>query len=158
MIAIDFSPPPAALAVVDAQCFDAHWDAETYARLIAQPVVQAWTLVEAGGAAVGLLCFQRVGDEAEVYRIAVLPALRGQGLGRKLLARLQDGPEGGSPRVIHLEVRAANAAARRLYERTGFRHVGTRRGYYRQPADDAACYRWEAVSPAAVPDGSGGVR
>jgi ribosomal-protein-alanine N-acetyltransferase len=33
-------------------------------------------------------------------------------------------------RIAYLEVRPSNAAAIRLYTDLGFRHVGTRRGYY----------------------------
>ncbi len=36
-----------------------------------------------------------------------------------------------------LEVRESNEAARALYGGLGFRHVGTRRSYYRQPPEDA---------------------
>ena len=32
--------------------------------------------------------------------------------------------------MLWLEVRTANARARRLYERFGFREIGIRRGYY----------------------------
>jgi ribosomal-protein-alanine N-acetyltransferase len=34
-------------------------------------------------------------------------------------------------------VRVSNAAARALYESLGFREVAVRRGYYRDPEEDA---------------------
>ena len=37
---------------------------------------------------------------------------------------------------LWLEVRVSNARAKAVYERYGFRHVGTRRNYY--PADGSA--------------------
>jgi ribosomal protein S18 acetylase RimI-like enzyme len=40
-------------------------------------------------------------------------------------------------RYIYLEVRASNRAARRLYEKFGFRTVGIRRNYYLNPVEDA---------------------
>jgi len=39
-------------------------------------------------------------------------------------------------RLATLEVRASNEAARRLYERLGFRERTVRRGYYTKPAED----------------------
>jgi ribosomal-protein-alanine acetyltransferase len=141
-------PDSARLAALDALCFAEAWDAAAYERLRANPAVQAWLLEEAPGEAVGLLAFQRVGAEAEVYRIGVRPAARGRGLGRWLLARLL---EAGGPRRVHLEVREGNAAARRLYLRAGFAEVGRRPGYYRQPREDAVLYAWQAAAGGRAP-------
>lgn len=143
MPTIQRNPTPTALAAVDAQCFADAWGAEVYADLAANPAVEAWLLTVDDGTAAGLLCFQQVAGEAEVYRIGVVPALRGRGLARRLLEALQ-ARDGAGPGRIHLEVRAGNAPARALYERTGFRQVGTRPGYYQDPPEDAAIYRWEA--------------
>jgi [ribosomal protein S18]-alanine N-acetyltransferase len=140
-------PDPALLAAVEAQCFAEPWDAPAYARLCANPAVQAWLLRDDAGAAAGLLCFQRAGDEAELYRIAVLPALRGRGRGRWLLERLLAWAREQGLRAVHLEVRAGNAAARRLYARAGFAETGRRPGYYAARREDAVTYAWQA--PAA---------
>ena len=52
---------------------------------------------------------------------------------------------------FRLEVREANLAARRLYEKCGFRVEGRRRGYYRDPAEDAILYRRDmTIAPTAV--------
>jgi len=40
-------------------------------------------------------------------------------------------------RRVHLEVRESNTAARKLYERWGFREVGRRKSYYSGPPEDA---------------------
>jgi [ribosomal protein S18]-alanine N-acetyltransferase len=42
--------------------------------------------------------------------------------------------------AILLEVRESNLPARRLYEKHGFREVGRRRAYYRDPAEAAILY------------------
>jgi len=39
--------------------------------------------------------------------------------------------------IITLEVRAGNEAAMALYEKMGFRKVGTRPGYYAKGSEDA---------------------
>jgi ribosomal-protein-alanine N-acetyltransferase len=41
-------------------------------------------------------------------------------------------------RAVFLEVEEDNTPARRLYQRSGFREVGRRPGYYRQDRDKAA--------------------
>ena len=41
---------------------------------------------------------------------------------------------------LTLEVRVSNAAARRLYERTGFAFQGVRPRFYDAPEEDAAIY------------------
>jgi len=42
--------------------------------------------------------------------------------------------------AILLEVRESNLAARGLYEKQGFREVGRRPAYYKNPAEDAILY------------------
>lgn len=62
---------------------------------------------------------------ARILSIAVDPAFRGRGLGSALLqAALASLAKRGARRV-RLEVRPENAAAVRMYEKAGFRRVGT---------------------------------
>ncbi len=65
-------------------------------------------------------------DEIEVLNMAVDPAARRRGVGRALLKVLLALPG----RVLYLEVRASNAAARALYASAGFVEAGVRKGYY----------------------------
>ena len=46
-------------------------------------------------------------------------------------------------RSLYLEVRESNVAARALYDSEGFAAVGRRRGYYRNPLEDALLLRRE---------------
>ena len=76
-------------------------------------------------------------DEVHINNLAVRPEFRNRGLGSALLAfALEDGERHGAPRAT-LEVRRSNEAARRLYERHGFRLAGVRRDYYSHPTEDA---------------------
>jgi [ribosomal protein S18]-alanine N-acetyltransferase len=70
------------------------------------------------------------GADAELQTLAVLPAGRGRGLGRRLLRRAVEAVEGAGARRLHLEVREDNAAALALYDRAGFRRSGLRPRYY----------------------------
>ncbi len=78
--------------------------------------------------------------EAELLRIAVDPAHRGQSLGRILLEACQH--ELGAEGIIHLylEVRVSNAAAIRLYGACGWQRCGLRTSYY-PDGEDAALFQ-----------------
>jgi len=78
----------------------------------------------------GFVVLSRVLDEASIHNIAVHPSAQSRGLGQALLATaLAEAGRGGALRC-YLEVRASNAAARRLYEKLGFQLDGIRRNYY----------------------------
>lgn len=77
-----------------------------------------------------------VGPEADIQTVAVAPGMQGRGVGRMLLCGLVDRARDRGAHVMHLEVRADNAAALRLYERAGFVADGRRRDYY-GPGRDA---------------------
>jgi ribosomal-protein-alanine N-acetyltransferase len=70
------------------------------------------------------------GDVADLDRIAVMPASRGQGLAHELLSDLVDRARDlGADRML-LEVAADNVAAIGLYEGHGFDTISIRKGYY----------------------------
>jgi ribosomal-protein-alanine N-acetyltransferase len=81
--------------------------------------------------------FRVVADEMELLSLAVTPAWRRQGLACWLtrLALAVAGRKGA--RAAFLEVRSANAPARRLYASLGFVETGRRPGYYQDPVEDA---------------------
>jgi ribosomal protein S18 acetylase RimI-like enzyme len=84
--AIDATPEPATLAALDAALFVPPWNQQTYAALLGNPAVRAWVARDATDTPVAMLCVQTVADEAEVYRVGVLPAARRRGIARRLMA------------------------------------------------------------------------
>ncbi|APT90073.1 hypothetical protein CSPHI_02150 [Corynebacterium sphenisci DSM 44792] len=74
--------------------------------------------------------------EYEIHTIAVAPALRGAGLGRRLMEGLLAAAD-EAPGEVFLEVRVGNAPAIGLYESLGFTRLGRRRGYYGPGGPDA---------------------
>ena len=93
----------------------------------------------------GYVNIRVIADEAELMRICVAEGFRGRGLSHRLLeAGLADMKENGAA-AASLEVRAGNAPAIRLYESHGFTLCGTRKRYYRDPAEDALIYRKETL-------------
>ncbi|MFL6254227.1 MAG: ribosomal protein S18-alanine N-acetyltransferase [Pyrinomonadaceae bacterium] len=87
-------------------------------------------------------------DELHVNNIGVWPESRRQGVGGALLgAALEAAVRRGAFEAV-LEVRASNLPAQRMYERFGFRVVGERRNYYREPAENAKIMT-RRLAPAA---------
>ena len=68
--------------------------------------------------------------EAHLLNICVGPEWQGRGIGRRLLRRMLRIAREHDADTVFLEVRAANEAARALYESEGFGEIGRRRGYY----------------------------
>ena len=80
-------------------------------------------------------------DEGEILNLGVAPRHRRRGVGRALVERTLDGLRSRGVRVVYLEVRESNAAARRLYETMGFAEVGRRGRYSQRPVEDAVILR-----------------
>lgn len=81
--------------------------------------------------------YRLVVDEMHILNVAVAPACRRRGLARWILRlAMARAVRAGAVRAL-LEVRESNDAARALYGGLGFRHLATRRSYYRQPSEDA---------------------
>ncbi|HWI17374.1 MAG TPA: ribosomal protein S18-alanine N-acetyltransferase [Vicinamibacterales bacterium] len=81
--------------------------------------------------------FWLVLDQAHINNLAVLPELRGRGLGTQLLeAVIAEAAHLGAG-LMTLEVRESNTPALRLYARSGFTQEGVRKNYYTSPVEDA---------------------
>jgi ribosomal protein S18 acetylase RimI-like enzyme len=78
------------------------------------------------------------GGEREILNVAVAPSDRRRGIGRALV----ENEFARSRGAWFLEVRESNRAAITLYLSMGFKVVGTRADYYRQPAEAAIVMRF----------------
>ena len=68
--------------------------------------------------------------EAHILNVCLDRDWQGQGLGRRLLARLVDLARWHKAITLFLEVRPTNTRAIKLYESYGFKRVGRRPNYY----------------------------
>jgi ribosomal-protein-alanine N-acetyltransferase len=85
----------------------------------------------------GYICCWLVADEVQIFNVAVHPAYRRRGLGRRLLLEALGAACRERARTALLEVRRSNRAAQNLYTSLGFRPTGLRPDYYegvREPA------------------------
>lgn len=76
------------------------------------------------------LSFRTGSRVARIYSLAVDPASRRQGIAEALLDAAKSRAAAQGCRVLRLEVRATNSAARKLYDRHGFRLHDERIAYY----------------------------
>jgi [ribosomal protein S18]-alanine N-acetyltransferase len=68
--------------------------------------------------------------EAHLLNLSIAHAYQGHGHGHRLLEYMMSLAKARKARMLFLEVRPSNLAARHLYERHGFTRIGVRRDYY----------------------------
>ena len=87
-------------------------------------------------------------EDAHLDLLAVKPAYRRVGIGRGLIAWLEESALVAGISVVYLEVRADNDAARSFYEKLGYRPIKRMPGYYdgREAAIRMARDLWCTVS------------
>ena len=120
------------------ECFTDAWSYDAVSEMLSagQNVVFCAENGKAGFAAASV-----AGDVADVLDIAVTPAYRKQGIGKRLLRTLLDELSSLGVCEVFLEVRASNSAAISLYTSFGFEKCGERKSYYSSPREDALLYK-----------------
>lgn len=98
-----------------------HWRAPALARLMARPEVEV-AVLEVDEELAGFGALELGPDEAELVLFVIAPDYRRQGLGRELLAFLEEEASTAGAHTIWLHVRADNESAISFYEQVGFRH------------------------------------
>jgi [ribosomal protein S18]-alanine N-acetyltransferase len=97
-------------------------------------------------------------DEAHVTTFAVHPLWRRRHVGDQLLLALLDIAVARHAHEATLEVRLSNLAARKLYEKFGFRPVGLRPRYYSDDGEDALIMTTEPLDAPAMRARVDGIR
>jgi len=81
---------------------------------------------------VGFAVIRTQEDQSEILTILVAKELRGQGIGKKLLNKVEYVASARGAEIMFLEVAADNPSAQALYSKNGYHRCGTRKGYYRR--------------------------
>jgi ribosomal-protein-alanine N-acetyltransferase len=135
------------LAVIERRCFGDPWSAAAFEDILVSSGGLGVVAVRRDGP-IGYLIGRVAAGEGEILNLAVVPEARRRGVGQGLLeAGLVALAQAGA-REIFLEVREHNRTALDLYQRRGFRPVGLRPRYYRNPVEDAIVLRL-ALEPGA---------
>jgi len=139
-----------AIAAIEAAIFPDPWSRKSFAATLARPGVHGVAFDDADGRLVGYGLCSIAADEGEILNLAVEPSARGRGAGRQMLDGMLAWLTAAGARQVFLEVRHSNAAAIALYELSGFRAAGFRRGYYASPREDALTMVLEVGSGHAL--------
>lgn len=121
-----------AVAAIERAAFPVPWSR----ALFEKELEHDWStllVAESGGEVAGFIVFWIIQDEVHLLDMAVHPGHRQAGLGRRLLRGCLEAGRTAGARIVTLEVRPSNDAARHLYGAHGFQTVGVRKRYYEDP-------------------------
>ncbi|OAT84762.1 ribosomal-protein-alanine N-acetyltransferase [Bacillus sp. MKU004] len=126
-----------AVMEIEHRSFSIPWTREAFYNEIEQNHLSTYLVVEDGECIAGYCGVWLVVDEAHITNVAVLPDYRGKGLGEALMMRIMEIAKQVGARVMTLEVRVSNEAAKGLYRKMGFQDGGIRKRYYSDNQEDA---------------------
>jgi ribosomal-protein-alanine N-acetyltransferase len=122
---------------LEGELYSNPWHPDTFRALLRRKQASILVAEDPGDGVVGYAVFWWVKDQAELANLAVASEHQGAGVGGALLDRVLDDVAGLGVKTLFLEVRMSNESASRLYASRGFTQVSIRRGYYRNPREDA---------------------
>ena len=126
----------AALAKIEKECFADPWSEASLLYETENPAAHFFCAKE-GDAVAGYIGMHHVLDEGYIANVAVSSEYRRRGIASKLIERILQEAEKLELAFVTLEVRISNQAAIALYAKYGFEAVGTRKGFYDHPKEDA---------------------
>lgn len=136
-----------AMVAIERRAFSDPWSEASFREALAS----AWTfglVAQLARGVVGYFIAREVAGTGEVLNLAVAPESRRRGVGGALLDAGLAALRHRRVSEVFLEVRESNRAAQALYLGHGFRPVGQRAAYYRNPKEDALVLRLELEQPA----------
>jgi ribosomal-protein-alanine N-acetyltransferase len=131
---------------IERASFTTPWPAHAYQTELETNRLATYIVLRADDHVVAYAGMWLMVDEAHVTTFAVAPAWRRRHLGERLILALLDLAVRRGAHEATLEVRLSNLAARRLYEKFGFRPVGIRPHYYSDDNEDALIMTTPALS------------
>ncbi len=130
---------------IERASFSTPWPAHAYRHELENNRLAHYIVASCGDQIAGFAGMWLLVDEAHVTTFATRPEWRRQGIGERLLLALLDLAAARGAHEATLEVRPSNMPARRLYEKYGFKVVGTRTRYYSDNNEDAMIMTTDAL-------------
>ena len=125
-----------AIAEAEELIFSDPWGRKDILAAVCQSGAMCYVAVS-DGALAAYVIGRVIAPEGEIYRIATLPEKRGRGIGYRILDFAVKTERGRGLESLFLEVRSQNLPALALYRSYGFKKIGVRKNYYKNPTDDA---------------------
>ncbi len=116
--------------------FDAPWNRQLFVREIDEESAHFYVLLSEEQV-VGYAGFWLIFDEIHITNIALDPARRGRGYGKRLLEYVHSQAAALGAEKASLEVRTGNDVAIGLYKSFGYIPVAIRKNYYIETEEDA---------------------
>lgn len=86
---------------------------------------------------IGYVIFWCMQGRAQINNIAIHPEYRRMGVAQSVMRQVLEQIKKTGARLVTLEVRPSNSAARSLYNKLGFEVLGIKENYYNDPQEDA---------------------
>ena len=131
-----------AVAAIESTSITPPWSSDSFESAIEREET-CYVVCDIGGKIKGYAGMWIAADEAEITGVAVEPGSRGSGLGTDLVEYLLSKGRERGVKKFFLEVRKSNEIAINTYEKCGFKKVGERISFYRDPEEDAVVMRRE---------------
>jgi ribosomal-protein-alanine N-acetyltransferase len=138
-----------AIMVVERKSFEFPWPLSVFRRELKNDWSRIEVACDAGGRVWAFIVYWIVHDELHLLNIAVDPELRRQGVGRRLMKRLEDICAENDLTYLTLEVRVSNEHAITLYQSEGYSIIRRRKAYYVENREDAYVMAKVLAEPAA---------
>lgn len=116
---------------------EGHWERNSFYDEISNNLANYYCLFNDEAKMLGYAGFWHIIDEAHITTIAVKKEYRRNKLGEFLLCHMIDECYKKEIKYITLEVRVSNIPAISMYEKYGFKSLGTRKNYYQNNNEDA---------------------
>lgn len=114
-----------------------HWSKDSFYGELSNDLAHYYSAFDIEDNLIGYAGAWQILDEAHITTIAIKPELKRKKIGEALLGKILADCYKNEIKYITLEVRASNISAIGLYEKYGFKSLGTRKGYYQNNNEDA---------------------
>ncbi len=114
-----------------------HWSKESFYNELNNNLAHYYCAVDENDTLLGYAGCWHIFDEAHITTLSVHPDHRKKGVAQHLIFSIIDDCYKNKIKYITLEVRESNIAAISLYEKNGFKSIGTRKNYYQDNNENA---------------------
>ncbi len=122
------------IMILEKELFSTAWEKEMFVEEINK---QYAYIMENKDTIIGYICGWKLLDEFNITNIAIAADFQRKGFAKSLVQFLMSKLLDEKCFKFFLEVRRSNFKAIKLYERIGFKLIGSRKKYYNSPDEDA---------------------